>query len=241
MEAKDRICVALDVPTVTKAVELAELLYPYVGWFKVGKAMQTPTVNARVFDALHDVGVRRIFSDNKHIDIPNTVRDAANGEVVNGASMFNVMAQGGSEMMMAAMEGTCAKAGELDVDRPKVVAVTLLTSINAEALAQELRVGMDPTEYVVHLAELAKYSGLDGVVASPLEVAAIREACGDDFLIITPGIRPVGADANDQQRLATPTVAVKNGSDILVIGRPIIGADDPVAAAQAIAKEIASV
>lgn len=240
-EARRMICVALDVQTVDEAVVLAELLHPHVGWFKVGKAMQTPMKNASIFDRLRDVGVKNIFSDNKHIDIGlNTVYDAARGEVMNGVELFNVMAVGGSEMMIAAMDGATKQAEEMGIERPKIIAVTLLTSINAETLADELKVSMTPEEYVVHLAGLAKLSGLDGVVASPLETEAIRQACGDDFIIVTPGIRPAGADTTGQKRLATPGIAALNGANIEVIGRPIIEAPDPVEAARKIAEEIAA-
>lgn len=237
MRGRERICVALDVPTAEQAIALVEQLHDVVGWFKVGKELFTATGPA-IFEQLIAAGAKKIFCDLKDKDIPATVGGVAASHTSNRVQMFNVMADGGSEMMVAAVAGANERANRLGVGRPKIIAVTVLTSINGEKLVEELRVGMPLPEYVVHLATLAKGAGLDGVVASPNEAAMIREACGPNFLIVTPGIRPAGSDANDQQRLATPAAAIRNGSDVLVIGRPITKSDCPRAAAEAIGVEI---
>ncbi len=241
MRGRERICVALDVPTPEQAVALVEALNKHVGWFKVGKELfAAPGSGPSIFGRLYDAGARNIFCDWKDIDIPNTIKGVAGSHTANGVQMFNVMCAGGAEMMAAAVEGAQARASELNKPRPLIIGVTLLTSIDGDKLVNELRVGMPTGEYVAHLAKMAQISGLDGVVASPKEAALIRETCGQGFLVVTPGIRPVGSDAGDQKRLDNPGSAIRNGADILVIGRPITQATDPVSAAMAIADEIIS-
>ena len=176
----------------------------------------------------------RVFLDLKFHDIPNTVAGAVQSAVATGAWMVNVHASGGSAMMKAAAEAATTAAAALGRPRPLVIGVTVLTSMTDAALA-EVGVARPVLEQVVHLARLAKQSGLDGVVASPQETAAIRAACGPDFQIVTPGIRPADQQGKDDQaRTLTPAEAMKAGSTYLVIGRPITGAPDPREAAKQI-------
>ena len=227
------ILVALDVESAAKAVELADALRGSVGGFKIGKQLFTaagPSM-ARELTSRGD----RVFLDLKFHDIPNTVAGAVQSAVSTGAWMVNVHASGGSAMMKAAGESARKTAEQLGQPRPLVIAVTVLTSMDDAAL-QEIGVGRPMIEQVVHLARLAQDSGLDGVVASPQEVPAIRKACGADFQIVTPGIRPADQQGKDDQaRTLTPAEAIAAGSSYLVIGRPITAAPNPRKAAETIA------
>jgi orotidine-5'-phosphate decarboxylase len=234
------ILVALDVESAAKAVELADRLRGAVGGFKIGKQLFTAAGPAMVRD-LTSKG-DRVFLDLKFHDIPNTVAGAVQSAVATGAWMVNVHASGGSAMMKAAAEAARKAAAAIDRPRPLVIAVTVLTSMDDRALG-EVGVSRPMLDQVVHLAKLAQSSGLDGVVASPLEVEAIRRACGADFQIVTPGIRPLrqgpGQAANqqakdDQARTLTPAEAMTAGASYLVIGRPITAAADPREAAETI-------
>jgi orotidine-5'-phosphate decarboxylase len=236
MITRDKLIVALDLPSGNAATRMAERLQGHAGMFKVG---------SELFTAEGPVPVRylvttgqRVFLDLKFHDIPNTVRAAAREAAELGVSMVNVHASGGRKMMEAALEGarsvgTAAGNGA----RPRVLAVTILTSLESQDL-EELGISGMPVEAVLRLARLAQSAGLDGVVASPREISAIRQACGPGFLIVTPGIRPASAATNDQARIATPASAMAAGADYLVVGRPITGAPDPVAAADAIVAEM---
>jgi orotidine-5'-phosphate decarboxylase len=236
MPTKEKIIVALDVPSAEAAVRVAETLRGHVGMFKAGLEVFTaegPAVVRELVAAGH-----RVFLDLKLHDIPNTVRAAAQQAGMLGASLLTVHASGGRKMMEAAVEGVRAAAKARGVTRPtRVLAVTALTSLGAADLAE---VGLQgtPEEVVMRLARLAQASVVDGVVASPREIGAIRRACGADFLIVTPGIRPVAGASDDQARTATPATAIRAGADYLVIGRPITGAADPAAAADDIASEM---
>lgn len=236
---KDKIIVALDVDTEKDAQELVRKLKDDVGAFKVGLELFNST-GPGIFQTLRQAGAGRIFYDCKFHDIPNTVAGASRAAAKMGVWMFNVHTTGGSAMMKAAVDAAKSTAEQAGLEPPLLIGVTILTSIDETILREELRVSSDVRSQVVDLALLAKNSGMDGVVASPHEIGAIREACGKDFVIITPGVRPAGADIGDQKRVMTPGMAVSSGADYVVIGRPITKADDPVAAAKAIAKEIAA-
>jgi orotidine-5'-phosphate decarboxylase len=228
------ILVALDVDSAAAAAALADTLRGAVGGFKIGKQLFTAEGPA-VVRALAERG-DKVFLDLKFHDIPNTVAGAVAAAVGTGAWMVNVHCSGGSAMMRAAAEAAANAAAKLGVPRPLVVGVTVLTSLTDEALA-EVGVATPVMEHVVRLARLAQASGLDGVVASPRETAAIREAC-EAFAIVTPGIRGADAGKDDQARTLTAAEAVKAGATYLVIGRPITAAPDPRAAAGAIAAEL---
>jgi orotidine-5'-phosphate decarboxylase len=233
----NRILVALDVDSRAKALALADTLRGTVAGYKIGKQLFTaegPDV-VRALTARGD----RVFLDLKFHDIPNTVAGAVRSAMLTGAWMVNVHASGGSAMMRAAAQAAHDTATRTGAARPLVIGVTVLTSMDEAALA-EVGTTRPLLEQVVHLARLAQAAGLDGVVASPQEIAAIRAACGPDFQIVTPGIRPAGqAGTDDQARTLTPRDAVAAGATYLVIGRPITAAADPRAAAEAIAADTA--
>ena len=233
----NRILVALDVPSADAALSLADTLRGTVGGFKIGSQLFTaagPDIVRRMVDQGD-----RVFLDLKFHDIPNTVAGAIQSSADLGVWMVNVHASGGRPMMEAARKAADERHAP-GREKPLVIAVTVLTSLDAQTLAS-VGVSASPLEQVVRMAELAKASGLDGVVASPQETAAIRKACGPDFVIVTPGIRGGSAAAarDDQQRTMSPAEAVAAGSSYLVIGRPITGAADPRAAAFAIHNELA--
>jgi orotidine-5'-phosphate decarboxylase len=231
------ILVALDVPEASRALALADQLRGAVGGFKIGKQLFTAEGPA-IVRALAGRG-DRVFLDLKFHDIPNTVAGAVAAAVATGAWMVNVHCSGGAAMMRAAAHSADAAAAALGVPRPLVIGVTVLTSMDAAALS-EVGVARTVMDQVLRLARLAQASGLDGVVASPLETAAIREACGA-FAIVTPGIRAGGeAGSDDQARTMSADEAMKAGATYLVIGRPITGAPDPRAAAEEISGQLAS-
>lgn len=233
--SRHRIILPLDVDTADKAVALVEALKDDVGAFKVGLELVN-SAGITIFDRVREAGAARVFYDCKFHDIPNTVAGASRAAARMGVWMMNVHCSGGLAMMKAARDAATETAAGLGLERPLVIGVTLLTSIDQRALTEEMMVPGTVAGYVVRMAKLAKEAGLDGVVASPHEIRLIREACGSEFAIVTPGVRPVGADVGDQMRVMTPGEAVRLGSDYLVIGRPITAAPDPVAVARAIAE-----
>jgi len=233
------VLVALDVPSASEALSLAATLRGTVGGFKIGKQLFTAEGPA-IVQTLAEQG-DRVFLDLKFHDIPNTVAGAIESAVTIGAWMVNVHASGGRAMMRAAGKAAADTAARLGRERPLVIGVTVLTSLD-EAALRETGVERRVREHVVHLARLTQDSGLDGVVASPLEIADIRAACGDAFAIVTPGIRPAGqAGKDDQARTLGPREALDAGARFLVIGRPITAATDPRAAAADIARELEGV
>jgi orotidine-5'-phosphate decarboxylase len=231
----DRILIALDTSTAKEALSLADRLRGTVGGFKIGHQLFT-SVGPEIVRTLVSQG-DRIFLDLKYHDIPNTVAGAVQSAAELGVWMLNVHASGGTAMLKAA-RAAANRAAEQRGRAPLLIAVTVLTSLDAAALAG---IGIDetPLDHAVRLAELARREGCDGVVASPQETAAIREACGTDFLVVTPGIRGGTAERDDQARTMTPADAIRAGSSYLVIGRPITGAPNPRDAAQRIADELA--
>lgn len=230
-----RLIVALDVPNMAKLSNLVIGLGESVTYYKVGMELFY-SCGAEVIRYLKGNG-KSIFLDLKLHDIPNTVGSSLAALTELGVDMLNVHATGGYQMMQFAAQTVKARAAELGIKAPKLIAVTVLTSISPEEW-QELNYAESISAQVIHLAKLAKKAGLDGVVASPQEAAAIRAACGEEFLIVTPGIRPAGSELNDQSRIATPKAALENGATHLVIGRPITKATDLKQAVQAIVKEM---
>jgi orotidine-5'-phosphate decarboxylase len=234
---RDKIIVALDLPDAESARALARNLQGQVGWVKVGMTLYYAAGPDIVRD-LRSLGFK-VFVDLKLHDIPHQVAGAARTLARAGADMFTVHASGGSAMMEAAIRGSAEAAAKFRSDKPSVIAVTVLTSLDDAALAG-LGVGHTTAEQVALLAALAHDAGCDGVVCSPEEAAAMRSLLGADALVVTPGVRPAGEDAGDQARTATPTEAIDAGASHLVIGRPITAAADPVAAVRAIVKELSA-
>jgi orotidine-5'-phosphate decarboxylase len=229
--------VALDYPDAGAAEALLRELAGIPCYMKVG--MQLFYAAGPAFVAgLKDRGYK-VFLDVKMHDIPNTVKGGSNSVTKLGVDMFNVHAGGGRAMMEAALEGVeAALSGGSALQRPTVIAVTQLTSTNRHVLNEEIGISGTPEESVIRYARLAKEAGLGGVVASPHEVTAIKTACGTAFQTVTPGIRPAGADAGDQSRIMTPGQALEQGTDYMVIGRPITAANDPRKALESIIEEL---
>ncbi|MDZ4654448.1 MAG: orotidine-5'-phosphate decarboxylase [Coriobacteriia bacterium] len=228
---RDSIIVALDLPDAEAALEVARSLRGSVSWVKVGMTLfcaEGPTIVRE----LRALGFK-VFVDLKLHDIPHQVGGACKMLVRQGADMFTVHASGGRAMLEAAVAATSGAAEKFRVPCPKIVAVTVLTSLDDAALAE---IGCECTsvEQVRALALLAADTGVDGVVCSPQEAAEMRSLLGDGALVVTPGVRPAWAEAGDQARIATPADALEAGASHLVIGRPITGADDPAAAVKRI-------
>jgi orotidine-5'-phosphate decarboxylase len=237
---RSSLIVALDFDSLSSAAKFAKQISDLVGMFKIGNQLFTAAGPAAVKD-IAALGPG-IFLDLKFHDIPNTVAGAVlSAAAMTGVQLVNVHALGGRAMLEAAVQAISAGV-PMGADRPRLLAVTLLTSMDHRAM-KEVGIGGEPKVRVVKLAQLAKKSGVDGVVASVQEARAIRKACGREFLIVTPGVRPRDKEGatkhDDQARTATPTEAIKAGADFIVVGRPILTAEDPRAAAQAIVDEIA--
>ena len=233
----DQLLVALDVDHGARALQLVEQLDGLVGGVKIGSRLFTLEGPALV-KRIADTGMR-VFLDLKFHDIPNTVAQAVEAATLTGAWMINVHAAGGVPMMQAAAKAAVDTARMARRPKPLVIAVTVLTSMDEPTL-HEVGVSRPLMEHVVELARMAQRAGLDGVVASPLETREIRDTCGRDFAVVTPGIRgaAAGTDKNDQSRTMGPGEAMRAGSTYLVVGRPIIAAPDPRAAAEAIGAEV---
>jgi orotidine-5'-phosphate decarboxylase len=232
---RERLIVALDVDTLEQATDLVRQLAGEVGMFKIGKQLFTHA-GPQAVRQIQELG-GEIFLDLKFHDIPNTVAKAAIEATRLGVKMFNVHASGSLEMMQMTVKEVRRVCRQQKLRKPIMLAVTVLTSLNQDDLE---RVGVERkvADQVVRLALLTKEAGMDGVVASPHEVADIREACGRRFVIVTPGIRPSDGNRNDQQRVMTPQDAIRGGVDYIVVGRPIIEAKDPVFAARAIVADM---
>jgi len=231
-DPKSRVCVALDYPTRGEALAAARRFAPKVGWLKIGLeafVAEGPGLVAEVAA----MGPR-VFLDLKLHDIPSTVARAAVAAARAGASLMNVHASGGRDMLIAARESLAVVE-----PRPLLVAVTLLTSLDSRALA-DLPVAGTPEGIARRLAVLARDCGLDGVVCAPDDLPGIRSACGPRFLTVVPGIRPAGTAPGDQKRIATPRAAIEAGADLLVIGRAVTASPDPDAALLAVLAEIES-
>ena len=233
MTPNERILVALDTTDLTRATELAGRLNRYVGGIKLGKEFFTANGQQGVRQVISEG--QPLFLDLKFHDIPNTVAKAVRSASHLRPFMLNVHASGGRAMMEAAASAnkeTCGSSCTL-------LAVTLLTSLSNCDL-KEIGMKADVGEQVVRLARLAQDCGMNGVVCSPLEISMLREACGEDFILVVPGIRPIWASEDDQKRFSTPSEAIIQGADYIVVGRPITGADDPVAAVTRISEELAA-
>ena len=233
--ARDRLAVALDVPDLAGASDLIAALGGASGWLKVGLELYTAAGPAAVEMAGRDA---RVFLDLKLHDIPNTVASAVSVATRSGASLLTLHAQGGRAMLRAARDAAADAAAAAGVEQPILVAITVLTSLTVSDLG-DVGVAVDATDIQVQrLAELAVESGVDGVVASPVEAAALRQVLGPEACLVTPGIRTSGDPADDQERVATPRAAIAAGADLLVVGRPVRHAPDPGKAARRIVDEI---
>jgi len=233
---KEKLIVALDVSTRQEALRLAEQLWDSVGAFKIGMQLY----NSEGPDIIRDIQALggKVFVDLKFHDIPNTVCQTSRVITRREAFMFSIHASGGKEMMQKSACAVREVSHELKIAKPLVIAITVLTSINQEVFENEVGIQKPIEEQVVSWAKLAQEAGLDGVVASPKEIKAIRHACGPDFVIVTPGIRPLWATSNDQKRVMTPGEAVKEGATYLVVERPITNHPHPEQAARKIVEEM---
>jgi orotidine-5'-phosphate decarboxylase len=231
MLAKDKLIIALDIEPPAKALDLVRQLHSVAGMFKVGSQLFTSTGPQIVRDII-GLG-SKVFLDLKFHDIPHQVAGAARSAAELGVSLFTIHASGGSEMMRRAVESVDEVAHRGGI-RSKILAITVLTSIDADILSQ-IGISSSPEESVMRLVRLAESSGVDGVVASAREIITIRkEVPSPDFLVVTPGIRPATTQSEDQKRVATPAAAIAAGASYLVVGRPITGAPDPLVAAHEI-------
>lgn len=232
-----RLVIPLDVEDLDTAKEIIKDLKDNAGIFKVNSLFMH--CGCAIVEEIQKAKAN-VFLDLKFHDIPNTVANYARIATRMGVYMFNVHCSGGHDMMKAAADAAKDEAEKLGFDKPLILGVTILTSIDQKTLSDELRMSGSVEEQVVHLAELAKKAGLDGVVASAKEVAAIKKVCGKEFVVLTPGIRPIWSlgKKDDQKRVVTPADAIKNGSDFIVIGRPILEAEDRAEAAMKVLAEM---
>ncbi|HEX8458452.1 MAG TPA: orotidine-5'-phosphate decarboxylase [Pyrinomonadaceae bacterium] len=235
----NKLIIALDVETADEARRLFSLLGAQAGMFKIGSQLFTAAGPEFVRELVN--GGARVFLDLKFHDIPNTVAGACREAVRLGVSLFNVHATGGGEMMRRAAEATTEMAARENLPRPALIAVTVLTSADERVLAETgvVAAAAGVEEQVKRLAQLAAANGMDGAVASPHEIALVRASVArENFLLVTPGVRPSAAAHDDQRRVLTPAEAVRAGADYIVVGRAILNAPDPLRAAQEIVTEI---
>ncbi len=233
---QDRLIVALDVNTRKEAFNLVKELDGEVGAFKIGMQLYNSAGSDIVSD-IHDWG-GRVFVDLKFHDIPNTVAQTSRVMARRQAFMYTMHAGGGSKMLRTAAESVADEAHKLILEKPLTIAVTVLTSISQHDFETEMGIKKPIVEHVVELAKIAQEAGMDGVVCSPKEIEPVRKACGQDFIIVTPGVRPTWAASDDQERFMTPKEAIERGASYLVVGRPITKAASPKEAAQKIVAEM---
>jgi orotidine-5'-phosphate decarboxylase len=236
MSAIDKMILALDVADSDSALEIVDKFKDYINIFKVGLELFT-TVGPGIVEEIQKRG-KKVFLDLKFHDIPNTVTKAALSATRLGVYMFNVHASGGFEMMRKCRDSVVEMCLKENLERPKILGVTVLTSLSKEILTDELGIQYGLRTHVRHLSSLALKAGLDGVVASAREVELIRNHCGKGFIIVTPGIRPSWTPPDDQKRTLTPKEAIREGSDYLVIGRAVLQQPDPIKAVELISLEI---
>lgn len=236
MKANERIILTLDVPGHDEAMGVVRTFKDHIDIFKIGSELFTST-GPKIVEDINSMG-KKVFLDLKFHDIPNTVSKSALAAARLGVFMFNVHTSGGFEMMKQAADTLVKYSLENNIERPRLIGVTVLTSIDKAALRDELGIEADMSGQVRHLAALAKKAGLDGVVASPEDAADLRAGFGKDFLIVTPGIRPSWSNMDDQKRASTPQEALKRGASYLVIGRAITSQPDPLGTLKRIEDEI---
>ena len=235
LNPQKRILCALDTDDLGKAAALAKNLAPHIGGVKLGLEF-FGAHGPQGFKEIAALGMP-IFLDLKLYDIPNTVAKTVKSLMPLAPLMMTIHTSGGAEMMRKAAKAASEAAADIGCTRPLMIGVTILTSMDEKNL-KDIGYGNDMSSQVLKLAKLAKRSGLDGVVCSPLEIEMIKRECGKDFILVVPGIRPSGSNAGDQKRIMTPEQAIKKGADYLVIGRPITETDDPVHSVKNIVKEM---
>ena len=239
MKPHNRIILALDVADFDNALNIVKRFKDHIDIFKVGSELFT-AVGPRIIEEINSMG-KKVFLDLKYHDIPNTVSKTASVVSRLGVFMFNIHALGGLEMMKQAAQTIVNVSLKENTQRPLLLCVTILTSIDQSTMTAELGIGQNMKTQVKHLAGLALKAGLDGVVASPEDTEMLRYHYGKDFLIVTPGIRPSWTPVDDQKRTMTPKEALRHGADYLVIGRAVLSQPDPVEALERIEEEIANV
>ena len=237
METNEKLILALDVDDYDYAIELVERFSPYIEVFKLGLELHT-IAGSKIIEDIHKRG-KKVFLDLKFHDIPNTVAKAGIAAARLGVFMFNVHASGGLDMMQKCRDEVVNVCLRENIAKPRMIAVTVLTSMSQDVLKKEIGIQYSLKTQVRHLAGLALKAGIDGVVASAQEAALIRSHCGRGFLIVTPGIRPSWAAADDQQRMMTPKKALQEGADYLVMGRTILNHANPEQAINLIQDEMA--
>lgn len=235
MNAEQQVIVALDMPDLPSAIALVDQL-PQVNFWKVGLELFTSS-GPTIMEVLKS-RQKRIFLDLKFHDIPNTVAGACRGAAKYGVDLLTIHAAAGKDALKAAREALHEGATQAGVEPPKLIAITLLTSISSRQLAFELKVPLELPQYALEMALMAQETGLNGVVCSPQEVAQLRQSCGNDFLLVCPGVRPTWAEQANQKRSLTPLQAILAGANYLVIGRPITAAAEPKLAWQRISEEL---
>ena len=235
MNPIDQIIVPLDVPTKAEAIALLDCL-PKVAFWKVGLELFV-ACGPSILDELKQRN-KHIFLDLKFHDIPNTVAGACRSAACYGVDLLTVHSTAGTEALRLAQQEAVNAAQAAGQPVPKLLAITLLTSLDSRALAFDLKVPVELPEYVLHMALLAKEAGIPGVVCSPQEASELRRVCGDEFTLVCPGVRPSWSEKGDQRRSLTPAEAMQAGASYLVIGRPITTAPDPAAAFDRICQEI---
>lgn len=238
-EIRNKLVLALDVEDIKEAKSLVEQLNPYIGTFKVGLQLFCG-YGLEIINFIKEKNAD-FFLDVKLCDIPNTVEKASFNVIKNGANFFNVHATGGIEMMKAAKSGAMEACKKYNVKTPLILGVTVLTSISETILKDELKNKLNTQDFVIQLAKNAKIAGLNGVVASAQELKMIKKELGKDFIVLTPGIRPIWSLKDDQKRVATPSSAIKDGADFIVLGRAVTKADDKIEAMKKIYEEIEQV
>jgi orotidine-5'-phosphate decarboxylase len=235
-DLREKLILSVDLDDAAAAYSLIDKLAAYVKYYKIGLQLITKD-GPRMVMTLKRKGLK-IFYDAKFYDIPQTVYNAAYEATRLGVNMMNVHASGGPDMIARAKEGITAASDKLQVEKPKLLAVTVLTSMESKDLKKILDVKMSAKDMVLRLATMAKKSGADGVVCSPQEIKLIKKELGDDFIVVTPGIRMDNAKKDDQKRIMNPKEAIAAGADYIVVGRPILQAEDKLAAVEKILKMI---
>ncbi len=237
MEPRERIILALDIADYDEALDIIQKFKEHIDIFKVGHELFT-SAGPEIVKKINSMG-KKVFLDLKYHDIPNTVSKSALAAAQLGVFMFNVHTLGGLEMMKQAAQTLVEFSLKKNIAKPRLLGITILTSIDQAALRDELGIVQSMRTQVKHLAGLALKAGLDGVIASPQDIETIRSHCNHGFLIVTPGIRPLWTPQDDQKRTMTPKKAIRRGADYIVIGRAIMSQPDPVKALKQIENEIA--